>query len=243
MVDLEVRREELAGRLEAVQERIRRASAAAGRDAAEVTLVAVTKAFPASDVRLLVDLGVTDIGENREQEATAKARELAGVAVRWHFVGQLQTRKARAVAQLADVVHSVDRVRLVTALDRAAADAGRRVRVLVQVSLDAPTTGASPASAGDRGGASPAQVAGLAEAIAATEHLQLGGVMAVAPLDVEPAYAFARLAEVAAQIRGEHPGATDISAGMSADLEAAVAAGATHLRVGSALLGTRPPLG
>lgn len=241
MVDIDARRQELVAGLARVRERVRRASAAAGRDAAELTLVAVTKTFPASDIRLLADLGVTDIGENREQEAAAKAEELADLAVRWHFVGQVQTRKARSVARHADVVHSVDRLRLVAALDRAAADAGRRMRVLVQVQLDADSGQAT--HGGGRGGTEPADVGALADAVAATDRLELGGVMAVAPLNGDPAAAFARLAEIAAALRRTHPGAGDVSAGMSADLEAAVAAGATHLRVGSALLGRRPTLG
>lgn len=243
MVDIDARREDLAERLADVQARIQRASAAVGRDPAEVTLVAVTKTYPATDIRLLAELGVTDVGENREQEAVVKASELADLSVRWHFVGQLQTRKARSVARFADVVHSVDRERLVAALDRAAVDSGRTVRVLVQVRLDAGSDDPESGSGPDRGGAHPAEALHLANAVAAAGQLELGGVMAVAPLGVEPELAFARLAEVAARIRRLHPGATHISAGMSADLEEAIAAGATHLRVGSALLGQRPPLG
>jgi len=241
MADINARRQELVTGLAALRERIRRASAAAGRDPMGVTLVAVTKTFPASDIRLLVDLGVTDVGENRQLEAAAKAEELADLPVRWHFVGQVQTRKARSVALHADVVHSVDRSRLVHALDRAAAAAGRRLRVLVQVQLD-PAAGQAVGSS-ERGGADPAAVSALADAIAATAHLEIGGVMAVAPLAGDPSSAFARLAQIAAELRRAHPEATDMSAGMSADLEAAVAAGATHLRVGSALLGRRPSLG
>lgn len=229
-----VRRDEVAANLAAVRERVRLACRAAARDPAEVTLVAVTKTFPASDIRLLVELGVADIGENREREAAGKAAELDDLAVRWHFVGQVQSRKARSVARFAHVVHSVDRVRLVAALDRAAAEAGRTVVALVQVGLD---------DRAGRGGARLADVPALAEAVAAAEQLELGGVMAVAPLDRDPAPAFARLADIAARLQADHPGATTVSAGMSADLEAAVNAGATHLRVGSALLGPRPPLG
>lgn len=229
-----VRRDEVAANLAAVHERVRLACSAAGRDPAEVRLIAVTKTFPASDVRILVELGISEIGENREREAADKATELADLAVRWHFVGQVQTRKARSVARFAHVVHSVDRLRLVAALDRGAAEAGRSVLALVQVGLD---------DGAGRGGAACADVPALAEAVAAAAHLELGGVMAVAPLDRDAALAFARLADIAAQLRVDHPRATTVSAGMSADLEAAVNAGATHLRVGSALLGPRPPLG
>jgi pyridoxal phosphate enzyme (YggS family) len=225
------RRQELAARLAAVRGRIAAACDAAGRDAAEITLIAVTKTFPASDVRLLHGLGVTDIGENRDAEAAAKAAQCAGLDITWHFVGQLQTNKARSVARYAAFVHSVDRLRLVHALGRAARGAGREIRCLVQVSLDG-----DPA----RGGAPAAEIPALAEAVAAEPGLVLSGVMAVAPLGMAPANAFAMLPEAAARVRAVSPAATAISAGMSGDLEAAVAAGATHLRIGTALLGDRP---
>jgi len=225
------RRQELAARLAALRGRIAAACDAAGRDAGEITLIAVTKTFPASDVRLLYGLGVTDIGENRDAEAAAKAAQCAGLDITWHFVGQLQTNKARSVARYATFVHSVDRLRLVHALGRAARAAGRAIRCLVQVSLDG-----DPA----RGGAPAAEVPALAEALAAEPGLVLSGVMAVAPLGMAPADAFASLPGAAAQVRAVSPAATVISAGMSGDLEAAVAAGATHLRIGTALLGDRP---
>ncbi|TYK47840.1 YggS family pyridoxal phosphate-dependent enzyme [Actinomadura decatromicini] len=227
------RRAELADALAALRARIGAACAAAGRDAAELTLIAVTKTFPASDVRLLAALGVTEVGENRDQEARPKAAECADLPLTWHFVGRLQTNKARAVAGYADVVHSVDRSRLVRALSDAAARDGRAIRCLVQVSLD-------PAEAAEgRGGAAPDAAPGLADEIAAADALELGGVMAVAPLGADPRPAFTRLAEVAAEIRRNHPDARIVSAGMSGDLEQAIACGATHLRVGTALLGGR----
>jgi pyridoxal phosphate enzyme (YggS family) len=232
-VSSQSRRDELAGRLAAVQARVERAAHAYGRDPATVTVVVVTKNWPASDVRELAGLGVRDVGENRDQEAAAKHAACRDLDLRWHFVGQLQTNKARSVAGYADVVHSVDRMRLVIALERAAAAAGRSVTSLVQVDL---------AGVSGRGGARPEVVLELAEAVAATRCLRLGGVMAVAPLGADPAPAFARLAELSAQVRARHPGASAISAGMSADLEAAVAAGATHLRIGTAVLGSRPPV-
>lgn len=237
MTDPGEREGEIAANLAGVRERVRLACRAAGREPTEITLIAVTKTFPVQDVRIIADLGVTDVGENRDREAADKVAQLGDLEVRWHFVGQVQTRKARSVASFAHVVHSVDRVRLVVALDRAAGDAGRTVRSLVQVALNGAGGGEG------RGGAAPADVEALAEAVAAAQNLELGGVMAVAPPGQDPAPAFARLAEIAARVRSSHPGATDVSAGMSADLEAAVAAGATHLRVGSALLGRRPPLG
>jgi PLP dependent protein len=226
------RREELAASLAALRERINRACDAAGRDPAAITLVAVTKTFPASDVRLLAELGVTDVGENRDDDAAAKHAACADLGLAWHFVGQLQRRKCRSVAAYADVVHSIDRPELVDALGGAARAAGRVVAALVQVSLDTPETAG-------RGGITPGGVLTLAEQIAATSGLALAGVMAVAPLGGDPAPAFARLAEVSAQVRARFPAATVVSAGMSGDLEAAVANGATHLRVGTALLGGR----
>jgi PLP dependent protein len=227
------RKAEIAAGLAAVNDRVQRACFAAGRDPAEITVVVVTKTFGASDIRLLADLGVRDIGENRDQEAAAKAAECSDLPLTWHFVGQLQTNKARSVARYASVVHAVDRPRLVDALARAAAASGRRVGCLVQVSLQAhPTPG--------RGGAAESDVPALADAIATADTLRLLGVMAVAPLEVDPAAAFDRLARIATAIRSRHPGAHWISAGMSEDLEPAIGAGATHLRVGSAILGPRP---
>ena len=231
----EARRAELTGHLEQVRKRIVAACATAARDPAGMTLIAVTKTWPASDVRLLHELGLADFGENRDQEAAAKAAQLAGLPVTWHFVGQLQTNKAASVAHYADVIHSVDRIRLVRALGAAARRQERVLTGLVQVNLDPVNAGAG------RGGAPPDQVRALAEAVAREEGLVLGGVMAVAPMGVPVAEAFAGLAPAAAAVRSVRPDAAIVSAGMSGDLEAAVAAGATHLRIGTALLGYRRP--
>jgi PLP dependent protein len=235
------RRLELQHNLQALRARIGAACEAAGRTPDEVTLIAVTKTFPASDVALLHELGVLDIGENRDQEAAPKAAETAGLrpALRWHFVGQLQANKVKSVVTYAEVIHSVDRPRLVEVLGRRARAAGRRLTCLVQVDLDE-----EAASAGDapRGGAAPADVAGLAGLIDAEDGLMLGGVMAVAPLGEPPRPAFRRLAAIAAEVRAAHQGAMMISAGMTGDLEEAIAEGATHVRVGTALLGGRAAL-
>ncbi|MGR6321110.1 YggS family pyridoxal phosphate-dependent enzyme [Micromonospora soli] len=236
------RRAELAAGLARVRARIADACAAAGRDRGEVTLVAVTKTYPAGDVVALAGLGVTDVGENRDQEAAPKAADVAaaGVTPRWHFIGQLQRNKCRSVVRYADVVQSVDSVRLAGALDAAAA-AGRDrpLDVLVQVSIDGDPArgGALPDSADPERGLDP-----VAEAVAGAGALRLAGLMAVAPLGWAPERAFARLAEVAERFRGRHPEATVLSAGMSGDLEIAIGYGATHVRVGSALLGMRPTL-
>ena len=224
---------ELARRLEEVRGRVAAACRAAGRDPSEITLVVVTKFFPSSDVRLLADLGVHDVGENRHQEATAKAEELAGLPLRWHFIGGLQSNKAAAVATYADAVHSVDRAKLVSGLSRGSLERGRDLDVLVQVSLD-------PPGADGRSGADPEQVLDLAGRLAAADGLVLRGVMGVAPLGGDAGEAFARLAEVASGVRQQHPEADWVSAGMSGDLDQAIAHGATHLRIGSAVLGPRP---
>jgi PLP dependent protein len=224
---------ELAARLAEVTDRIAAACAAAGRDAGEITLIAVTKTRPATDVRLLNELGVTDFGENRDQEAAPKAVACADLPITWHFVGQLQTNKVPSVVRYADVVHSVDRPRLVRALGAAARAAERVLTCLVQVSLDG-----DPA----RGGAPVGQVPAVAETLEATDGLLLGGVMAVAPLEMRPAAAFAVLGECSAAVRAVRPDAAIVSAGMSGDMEPAIEFGATHLRIGTALLGARPPV-
>ncbi len=224
----------LEDNLRAVRARIAAAAAAAGRDPSEVALLAVSKTWPATDVRALATAGQRDFGENRAQELVGKAPELADLPLRWHFVGQLQRNKAAAVARLGAVVHSVDRPSLVGALDRAGQEASP-VEVFVQVDLGGHAGGAVP-----RGGADPADVPALAELVAGAPGLRLRGLMAVAPLGEDPRPAFDRLAALAARVRADHPGAVDLSAGMSGDLEAAVAAGATIVRVGTALFGDRP---
>lgn len=229
------RRAEVAAGLASVRARIAAACAKVGRDPDEVGLVVVTKYFPADDVRLLADLGVRDVGENRHQEAEAKASACADLPLTWHFIGGLQSNKASAVASYAGVVESVDRAKLLAPLSRGAQQRGREVDVLVQVSLD-------PPGREGRAGVDPAGLPALARAAEETEGLRLRGLMAVAPLGEDPAAAFGRLAGLREQIVGTHPGATWLSAGMSGDLEQAIHAGATHVRVGSAVLGSRPPV-
>jgi pyridoxal phosphate enzyme (YggS family) len=229
------RRAELDQRIAVVRARIADAASAAGRDAGDVELIVVTKTYPASDVDLLAGLGVGHVGENRHPEARDKRQssELADSLV-WHFIGAVQTNKAKAVAAYADVVESVDRDRLVSALSRGAVAAGRELSCLVQLDLE-------DEGRPERSGCRPAAVPALAERVAEAEGLVLAGVMAVAPLDGDPARAFAELAEVSAALVTDHPLATTVSAGMSNDLEQAVAAGATHVRIGRAVLGERPP--
>lgn len=234
------RRAELAGALERVRDRIDAAARGAGRDPGEVALLAVTKTRPAADVAILLDLGLTAFGENREQEGSGKAAEVSALRpdarARWHVVGRVQRNKARSLVRWADAVDSVDSDRLADALDAAAGtalDASERddlLDVLVQVSLDGDP---------DRGGVPADGLAALADRVADAEHLRLRGLMAVAPLESDPAAAFSRLADLADALRADHPRATVLSAGMSADLETAIDHGSTCVRVGTSLLGGR----
>jgi len=224
--------------LRAVRARIDTAARAAGREPSSVALLAVSKTFPAAAVQALAALGQRDFGENRAQELLDKARQLEtapGLALRWHFIGQLQRNKAAAVARLGAAVHSVDRESLARVLDRVGQEQDRPVEVFVQVDLGGPA-----GDLGTRGGLAPDDVPALADLVAGSPGLSLRGLMAVAPRGEEPGPAFERLAALAARVRADHPGAVDLSAGMSGDLEDAVAAGATVVRVGTALFGDRP---
>lgn len=234
--DGEQRQAELVTSLGAVRARVANACDAVGRDAAQITLVAVTKTYPASDVATLARLGVLDVGESKDQEARAKIAEMAEppyppLELRWHLVGRLQTNKVSSVVTYAHAVHSVDRPKLVRALADAAAERrADRLEVFIQVSLDG-----DPA----RGGAATADIAGLADTAAGRPELRLRGLMSVPPIGADVEVSFARLAELSDRLRVDHPQADAISAGMSADLEAAVRHGSTHVRVGTALLGRR----
>ncbi len=231
---------ELAQNLALVKDEIAQAATLANRSPDEVTLVVVTKTFPPEDILALAQLGVRDIGESRDQEAKSKFEVLSTrlpADMRWHFIGQLQTNKARSVANYADVVHSVDRASLVAALAKGARNAGREITALAQIDL------AVDASDANRGGISPGSATELAQQIEGSEGLRLGGVMGVAPLSESAGASFARLALVAEQVRASYPQARVISAGMSEDMNEAIAAGATHVRIGSKVLGFRPPIG
>jgi PLP dependent protein len=230
------RREELAARREKVMRRVAAAAASASRKPEELTVITVAKTFPFSDVLRLNELGVLDIGENRAQELAAKVSELAtlpaGAAepIRWHFIGQLQSNKAALIARECAALHTLDRLSLVAPLQRGAERAGRVLDVFLQLSLD-----------GDphRGGIGEAEIPALADAVARSGGLRLAGLMAVPPLGAAPRPAFARLRGVSEHLRATHPEASALSAGMSADLEDAVMEGATHLRIGTDLMGSR----
>lgn len=236
------RKAQLAGNLAKVEERIAAACVAAGRKREEVTLIVVTKTYPADDVRILSELGVRHVAENRDQDAAPKAEACSDLPLSWHFVGQLQTNKVRSVVGYADVVQSVDRARLVTALSKEAVRRERELGCLIQVALDAEETGR-----GERGGVGTGGIEELAGLVAEAPGLRLDGLMTVAPLSGPYAgrelAAFERLMDLSTDLRSAHPAANMVSAGMSADLEQAVAAGATHVRVGTAVLGVRPRLG
>lgn len=220
----------LGERLDLMRAEIAQAARDTGRSPDELTLIVVTKFHPPELIQALVDLGVRDIGENRHQEAAAKHDLLSELNVTWHFIGQLQSKKARQVARYADVIHSIDRAALVEAL----APIDRTIDCFLQVNLtDDP----------NRGGVAPGDLIALAEQVAATPTLKLLGVMAVAPLDEAPETAFERLRGYSELVQTVEPSATRISAGMTQDYREAIAAGATHLRIGSAITGNRPAAG
>ncbi len=230
------RTDEIAENLSAVRGQIEAAAVDAGRNPEAITLVVVTKTFPVQDIRVLHKLGVRDVGENRHPEAGDKARALSDLAMTWHFVGQVQSNKAAAIASYADVVHSVDSARVAARLGAGARRSGRVVAALVQVNLDPAGTGSG------RGGVAPESTLTLAQTVDGTDGLVLRGLMGVAPLAAAPAPAFGRLSETWRLVRASHPRADLLSAGMSGDFGEAIAAGATHVRVGRAVLGSRPAL-
>jgi pyridoxal phosphate enzyme (YggS family) len=227
---------EIQSNLEIIQSRIESACTVAGRDISEITLIAVTKTYPASDVDLLKQLGIENVGENRDQEASAKKLEVKS-EFKWHFIGQLQSNKAKSVVNYADLIHSVDRWSLAKEIQKSAQGKDKVQQVLIQVDLD--QSGPDPT----RGGIWPAELRELAQLINQASHLELKGLMSVAPLGEKPELAFARLKEIRVDFLKENPRAQILSAGMSDDLEAAILHGATHLRIGSALLGERPKIG
>lgn len=219
----------VAGRLETVSGRILDAAREAGREAGAITTVVVTKFHPAALVCELYGLGVRDFGESRHQEAQPKIAELADLHATWHFVGQLQSKKARQVREYSQVLHSLDRESLVDAL---AGVEPRRVFIQVNLTGDP-----------QRGGAAPTAVDALADRVASTAGLELLGLMAVAPLGAEPREAFARVRGLSERLRERHPTASAMSMGMSGDFREAILEGATHLRIGTAITGNRPEHG
>jgi pyridoxal phosphate enzyme (YggS family) len=222
--------EELQQNLSDIQNQIQKACDSVGRVVSDVHLIAVSKTWPAGDIRILHDLGIRDFGESKDQEAIEKVAELSDLDINWHFIGQVQTNKLNHIARYADVVHALDRSKVITGLDVAAGKLSRQITGLLQISLDGDES---------RGGVRIDDAMELANLISNSENLRFGGVMAVAPINMTPDLAFAKLLNVAGQIQENHPTAKIISAGMSDDFESALKNGATHLRIGSALLGKR----
>jgi pyridoxal phosphate enzyme (YggS family) len=227
---------DIQSNLEKINLRIAAACASSKRDVSEITLIAVTKTYPASDVDLLKQLGIENVGENKDQEAAGKISQVKE-KLSWHFIGQLQSNKAKSVVTYAELIHSVDRLSLAKELQKSASAIAKKQKVLIQVDLD--QSGPDPS----RGGVWPADLAGLAQFISQSENLELAGLMSVAPLGENPSEAFQRLAQIRSDFLKNYPKAVILSAGMSDDLEAAIEHGATHLRIGSALLGERPKIG
>ena len=219
------RYDEIAGNLETVQSQIEAAAKIAHRMSNEITLIAVTKTFPVSDVHILASLNIHHYGENRDGDAAPKASAVPGT---WHFQGQIQSNKLKSIASWANVVHSLDELRHIQTLDKVTT---HRIGVFLQVSLD---------GAQGRGGAKPSDLSELADAVMAAVHLDLLGLMAVAPLDVSSDEAFEKLAIIHTDFKASYPAAKYLSAGMSNDFESAIIHGATHIRIGSSILGSRP---
>lgn len=227
---------EIKTNYEQIQERINKACQEAKREISEISLIAVTKTYPVEDIELLHDLGIQNVGENKDQDAAIKHSQVKNKFI-WHFIGQLQSNKAKSVVNYADLIHSVDRVSLVKEIQKCAEKIGKKQDILIQVDLD--QRGPDPS----RGGIWPAELLDLADKIANSSNLNLKGLMSVAPVDDRAVDAFSRLFQIRSDFLKFHPEATVLSAGMSEDLEEAILSGATHLRIGSALLGQRPKIG
>jgi pyridoxal phosphate enzyme (YggS family) len=219
------RKLELEQNLNEVKQRIATAAKSAGRNPADINLIVVTKTFPITDAEILVELGEINFGENRDQEAAPKA---AAVQATWHFQGQIQSNKIKSIATWADVIHSISSLKEILKF----AQSSRSHDVFLQVSLDGQP---------GRGGALPAELDALAETVNQSSNLNLMGLMAVAPLGVEPEVAFAELAHVNQVFQSNFPNSKFLSAGMSGDFEKAIQYGATHIRIGSSILGSRSP--
>ena len=218
------RRSEITSNLQAVRDEISKAVASAGRSLDEITLIAVTKTFPASDVEILRDLGITHFGENRDSDAAPKASTVAGT---WHFQGQIQSNKLKSITTWANVIHSLDEIRHFEVIEKSAP---HPLDIFCQVSLD---------GSEGRGGVNEQMLYELAQAIEKSATHRLQGLMAVAPLGVDPADAFSKLSAIHKAFMADFPKANKLSAGMSGDYKEAIAHGATHIRIGSSILGSR----
>jgi len=224
---MNTRAQEIAAALTSVEDRITKAAATAGRNRSEITLIAVTKTYPANDVQILADLGVSNFGENRSDEGLEKS---AAIAATWHFQGQVQGRKLKDIASWATYIHSIDSADHITKLSRICAEMDRKISIFLQLSLD---------GAPDRGGVLADQLGQLADQLGADPNLHLAGLMCEPPVEYGFDRAFGEIAKVHSAFKAGYPEAVGLSAGMSSDFEVAIAYGATHLRVGSEILGPR----
>lgn len=225
---------ELGERYQAIVDKIATAAKANGREADEITLVVVTKNHPHQLVLDLLELGARDFGENRDQEAAPKAKQIAtesSESFNWHFIGQLQSNKVKSVLEYASFLHSLDRESLLDELIKRTVDRQNPLRVFVQVNLTQDP---------NRGGVNPSDLMAFSERVLESPGLELVGLMGVGALDVAPEVDFESLARLSEQIKGLSPGAKYLSMGMSGDFETALAYGATHLRIGRAITGNRP---
>lgn len=222
------RREFIARSLLDVQSRITKAANSVQRSPADITLIAVTKTYPISDVAILHDLGQSNFGENRTEEGAEKSLVVPGI---WHYQGQVQSRKLREIASWADLIHSLDQRSHIEKLNRICEESGKQIGVFIQLSLD---------SAPDRGGVSEEEIDALADLVASSSALDLKGLMCVPPVEYEHEMAFSEIAQIHQRFVTRFPEAISLSAGMSSDFEIAITHGATHIRVGSQILGSRP---
>jgi pyridoxal phosphate enzyme (YggS family) len=218
------RRSEIAGNLEAVREQISKAAQSAGRSVKEIKLIVVTKTFPVSDVEILKELGVSNFGENRDSDAVPKAAAIPGT---WHFQGQIQSNKLKSICSWANVIHSLDEIRHFEVIEK---NAAHPLDIFCQVSLD---------GSEGRGGVSEKKLYELAKEIEKSQTHKLQGLMAVAPLGIDPTVAFSKLSAIHKAFMADFPRANKLSAGMSGDFKEAIAYGATHIRIGSQILGSR----
>jgi hypothetical protein len=223
--------DEISANLEKVKEQIKLAAASANRLSDDITLVVVTKTFPVSDIEILYSLGIRDFGENRDQEASAKVG-LLPKDVRWHFQGQIQSNKLKSITSWASFIHSVDQLRYAQMISDYSA--GNEKPIFMQVSLDKP-----PQS---RSGVNPSELLELAGAISELPGIRLQGLMAVAPVNSPAEQAFAELEDIRSVFLSTFPDAKSLSIGMSGDYQIAIKYGATHIRIGSSILGIRSPI-
>ena len=225
------RKDQILSNLELVKEKISAAAQAAGRSPSEITLIAVTKTFPVSDLEILYELGVRNFGENRDQEAAPKVGVLPA-DITWHFQGGIQSNKLKSISNWASVIHSVDKFKYAQMISQFSV--GKTKEIFIQVSLDT-----LPQS---REGVDPAELMQLAEQIMSLPNIQVKGLMAVAPLDQPTEQAFVRLQQIQQKFIQLYPAASSLSSGMSGDYELAISLGATHVRIGSSILGNRSPI-